>query len=193
MSTADWNFQASSGVDGVPALSNSDSKPKTETDLKPHVPSTPRRFHRVKTVRVQQGLSLRSAARRMGMTVLEAESLENEESNMLLSTLYQWQEALDVPITDLLVEEGDELSEPIERRARLVRVMKTAAAINEAAENSSIERMSRMLVEQLIEIMPELAEVSPWHAVGQRRSGDEVGRLAEQPIPEETFLSGGSW
>ena len=33
-----------------------------------------------------------------------------------------------------------------------------------------------MLIEQILEIMPELADVTPWHTVGQRRTLDDVGR-----------------
>ena len=46
--------------------------------------------------------------------------------------------------------------------------------------------MAENLVAQLLEIMPELKEVSPWHSVGQRRSLDEMGRIAEQPIGDPT-------
>ena len=40
---------------------------------------------------------------------------------------------------------------------------------------------------ELARIMPELKEVSPWHSVGQRRSLDELGRIAEQPISGRSF------
>ena len=47
------------------------------------------------------------------------------------------------------------------------------------------KRMAEMLVGQLVEIMPELEDVSPWHDYGQRRSLDEYGRAAERCISEE--------
>ena len=172
MSTAEWNVNVGTATGDIPSVS---SPPK-------------RRLHRINTVRVQQGISIRSAARRMKTTVLEAESLESETSNMLLSTLYKWAEALEVPVGDLLVEEDDGvLSEPVMRRARMVRIMKTAGSIMEKAPNDPIRRLATMMIEQLIELMPELREVSPWHSVGQRRSSDEQGRLAESPIPEDFF------
>jgi hypothetical protein len=40
-----------------------------------------------------------------------------------------------------------------------------------------------MLSEQLVEIMPELKQVAPWHSVGQRRTLDEYGRIVERQIP----------
>ncbi len=42
-----------------------------------------------------------------------------------------------------------------------------------------------MLVEQLLEIMPELREVSAWHSVGQRRTLDEFGRAIERTLPDD--------
>ena len=53
-----------------------------------------------------------------------------------------------------------------------------ANAILESAPSGAVQRMAENLVEQLIELMPELAEVSPWHSVGQRRSLEELGRIA---------------
>jgi len=44
-----------------------------------------------------------------------------------------------------------------------------------------------MLAEQLIEVMPELRGVGPWHSVGQRRSLDEWGRIAEQTLPDDVL------
>ena len=37
----------------------------------------------------------------------------------------------------------------------------------------------------LIEIMPELKEVAAWPTVGHRRTADEVGRIAEHPVPDD--------
>jgi hypothetical protein len=62
----------------------------------------------------------------------------------------------------------------------MVRVMKTVAAIMEKAENTGIERLAQTLVDQLVEIMPELKGINPWHSVGQRRSLNEYGRIMER-------------
>jgi hypothetical protein len=35
--------------------------------------------------------------------------------------------------------------------------------------------------------MPELADVTPWHTTGQRRTLDEVGRTARNVVPEDIF------
>lgn len=152
-------------------------------DIKTHGPHG-QPLHRIATVRRQQRLSLRSAARRMGSDIPTARRQEQETADLRLSELYRWQEMLDVPLSDLLVEPATPLSLPVMERARLLRLMKTATSILQRAESEPIRRMAQNLVEQLIEIMPELEDVSPWHAVGQRRSLDEYGRIAEFPIPD---------
>ena len=42
---------------------------------------------------------------------------------------------LGVPVAELLVGEGQELSDPVRRRAQLVNVMKTAVTMKETARN----------------------------------------------------------
>jgi hypothetical protein len=47
--------------------------------------------------------------------------------------------------------------------------------------------MVSMLVDQILELMPELADVTPWHTVGQRRTLDDVGRTARNPVADDVF------
>jgi len=68
-----------------------------------------------------------------------------------------------------------------------VKLMKTAAALRERTAGSAVARIVDMLVQQILEIMPELADVTPWHTVGQRRTLEEVGRTARCPVSEELF------
>jgi transcriptional regulator with XRE-family HTH domain len=144
-------------------------------------------LHRIQEVRRLQGMSLRTAARQMGTDVRSIRAQEQATTDLKLSDLYRWQEALEVPIGELLVEDDEPLSRNIRERAQLVKIMKSARALLETAESASTRRMAENLVEQLSELMPELAEVSPWHSVGQRRSLDEMGRIAEQPICDNMF------
>ncbi len=72
-------------------------------------------------------------------------------------------------------------------RARLLRIMKTVRAIKETATSASIQRFATMLEQQLVELMPELKDVSAWHSIGQRRSPNEVGRTAERVLPDNFF------
>lgn len=143
-----------------------------------------RPLHRLGVVRRQQGISLRSAARQLGTDVTNVKQQEEGAAELTLADLYRWQEILDVPVADLLVDPEGDLSRPIMERAQLLRLMKTAMAILHRTQSSNIRHLAQMLVEQLVEIVPELEEVSPWHAVGQRRSLDEYGRVAERVMPE---------
>jgi hypothetical protein len=69
----------------------------------------------------------------------------------------------------------------------MVKLMKTAAAIRERTQDTTTARMVSMLIEQILELMPELADVTPWHTVGQRRTLDDLGRTAQQMVSEEVF------
>ena len=147
----------------------------------------PQKLHRVRTVRLQQGVSLRSAARHMGTDVRSLRLQEQESTDLRISDLRKWQKALDVPLSELIVESDDGLSPPVLERARLIRLMKTAAAIREKSESEALARLAETLVGQLTELMPELADVSPWHTYGQRRSLEEFGRVIERRISDDIF------
>ncbi len=149
-------------------------------------PST-HKLHRINEVRLQQGASLRSVSRRMNLSSQEIRQQEDARTDLKISDLLKWQEILEVPLSDLLVDTTGPLSEPVNNRASMLRVMKTAKAIQESAHNRSVVRLANMMVEQLVKMMPELAEVSAWHTIGQRRGKDEVGRIVEQTIPDSLF------
>jgi transcriptional regulator with XRE-family HTH domain len=152
-----------------------------------------RTLHRIAEARRRQGVSLRSVARRLNKSAEQVRRLEEPTSDMLVSELYEWQQALEVPIVDLLLDCQAPLSEPVLTRARLLKIMKTVRAIRESTKCVSIDRMASMLEQQLIEIMPELKEVSAWHSVGQRRSHDELGRTAERVIPDSFFTDSSNY
>ena len=152
---------------------------------------TPKSFHRVAEVRQQQGVSLRSVSRRLDLSVQEIRHQEDPATDLRLSDLLKWQEVLEVPLADLLVDSEGPLSDPVFRRAAMLRVMKTAKAIQESAHDRSVVRLATMLIDQIVHMMPELAEVSAWHSVGQRRTQDEMGRIVERTISENFFSDTG--
>ena len=115
-------------------------------------------------------------------------SRNRETADLPLSVLYAWQKALDVPVAELLVEAGDALTTPVLERSQLVRLMKTVLAICEQARQESIRRMAQTMANQLIEIMPELARVGPWHTVGKRRRLNELGVAAQRRFADEVFI-----
>jgi transcriptional regulator with XRE-family HTH domain len=145
-------------------------------------------LHRLGIVRRLQGISRRTVARRLNMEVARVKIQERPTSDLLLSKLYEWQDVLEVPVTELLVEATNELATPVLKRAQLVRMMKTALAIREATAEEPIRRMAQTLVDQLTEVMPELRAVSPWHTVGKRRRRDEFGVAAERRLSEDVFI-----
>lgn len=151
----------------------------------PVVNALPTKLQKLSEARRRQGLSVRCVAQRLGRTVSEVRAQEDEHADLLVSELYRWQAALEVPVEELLEEPDDTLSPRVLTRARLLKVMKTAIAIRRQARSEAERRLARLLIEQLLEIMPELKEVSGWPAVGHRRRADETGRIAENPISED--------
>jgi transcriptional regulator with XRE-family HTH domain len=151
----------------------------------PSIPLIRKKLQKLSAARRRQGLSVRCVAQRLGRTVGEVRAQEEEHSDILISELYRWQAALEVPLEELLEEPDDSLSPRVLTRARLLKVMKTAMAIRRQARSESQRRLSSLLIEQLLEIMPELKEVSGWPAVGHRRRANEVGRIGENPVSED--------
>lgn len=142
-------------------------------------------LQQVGEARRRQSLSIRCVAQRLGMTVGEVRAQEEPDADMLLSELYRWQSVLDVPLEELLADPQDALSPRVLMRARMLRVMKTARALRAQARSEAEHRLAKLLIGQLIEIMPELKEVAAWPTVGHRRTADEIGRIGERPIPDD--------
>jgi len=186
MSIADWNSDALNDASEVAQKTCQESSGRElpiEVDL--DVATSQRPLHRLATVRKQQGISQRNVARRLGVDVSTVCEHEQEDADLMLSTLYAWQKVLEVPVSELLVDSDAPLSPPVMERARLVKLMKTAAAIMEKAHSNALRRLVTMMVEQLLEIMPELRDVSAWHTIGQRRTLDDYGRAVERQLPDD--------
>jgi hypothetical protein len=175
MSTVEYNFDI--GGFQTPAPS----------PVSPAGNSTKQLMHRISEVRQEQGVSVRSAARRMNVSMQDVRSQEDPTSDLRLSQLHLWQEVLEVPLADLLIDNDGPLSTPVSQRARMLRVMKTVKALAESAHEPPVKRLIEMLITQLVEVMPELKDVSAWHSVGQRRTQDEMGRIIERTIPDSFF------
>lgn len=149
-------------------------------------------LHRIAAVREQQGVTQRNVARRLGMELAVVRRQEQPDCDLRISDLMLWQQVLEVPIAELLVEGEGQLSGPVLARSRMVKLMKTAAAIREQSGSGALGKLADMLITQILEIMPELADVTPWHSVGQRRTLAELGRTACQVVSEDSLRSGGS-
>ncbi|QDV14160.1 hypothetical protein CA51_40540 [Rosistilla oblonga] len=114
---------------------------------------------------------------------------EKPSTDVPMSVLMCWRDALEVPLAELLVEPDMRLSQSIAHRAKLVRMMKTILTLCEHGGDERTQRLVTMLREQMLELMPELTEVTGWPSMGSRRSQDELGRIGQQPISLDGFSS----
>lgn len=174
----------------VPVFIEQGSRPTGPVDAAPRPTASPAPrppLHRLAEARRREGLTHRRVAGRLGISAEEVQQQEDPSSDMLLSELYRWQEALQVPAAELLSEPAGDLSPPVQLRARLLRVMKTARSIQERARQTSVRRLATMLVEQLVEMVPELKDTVAWPAIGQRRSSNEMGEAFFRRISRDVL------
>ncbi len=183
---------AGSVLESVTWLTTLDGKPTTgevSVALPPaRSPASGRPLQRLGEVRRREGLPRGRIAHRLGVSVRQVEQQEEPSSDMSLSDLYRWQEALGVPAAELLQEPAEELSPPVQLRARLVRVMKTARLIEEMARQTPVRRLVKSLLDQLLEVMPELKETTAWPVVGHRRRQDELGQAFFRRLSRDFFV-----
>ena len=179
--------RAATEYDARVGLSEGVTKSSIRPSVRPSIRPA-KALHRIAEVRQRQGVTLRNVARRLGVEMSVVRRQEQPDCDVRVSDLMKWQEVLEVPVSELLVEAEGQLSGPVLERSRMVKLMKTAAAIREQATAATgLRRMADMLVEQVLEIMPELADVTPWHHVGQRRTLNDVGRTARCLVSEDVF------
>jgi len=147
-----------------------------------------RPLHRLGEARRQEDISRHNVAHHLGITVQDVRRQECTTTDLPLSLLHKWANALGLPVAELVEEPDGSLSTPLMNRARLVRVMKTAMAILKRTGDPQTKQLARNMVDQLIEIMPELRGIVAWHAVGKHRSLDELGSTAERGFSDEVFI-----
>jgi len=187
MSLADYQQSASPATGPVPftpPLRDTTSQTEVSPGVNSTLPKKKQGLHRLREARIAQGVSPRNMARRLDIDLAELERLEDPKSDVSLAQLYAWQEVLEVPITELLLETEESLSSPVMIRAQLVRLMKTVRAMQEQAKEVGIQRMAQMGVEQLLQIMPELERVTAWPSVGQYRDARGPGQAACRHFPD---------
>ena len=146
-------------------------------------------LHRIAEVCRREGVSERTAARRLGVQASEITRQQEQSTDLRLSDLYRWQELLDVPLDELLAGPSDHLAPNLLTRARLVRLMKSGRSIAETATSESENRFAHRIIDLLLEIMPELDEITAWHSVGQRRDMNDLGRIMERRLPDDLFFN----
>ena len=144
---------------------------------------TVRRWHRLRTVREREGISLKTVSRRSHVGVPQLRQEEDETRDLTLSQLYVWQRALRVPISELMVDAEDSLDEKIRLRCAMLRLTRTAKTILRESRTATVRNLAQTMLNQIYEVMPEAAAMGPWNEVGQRRSPQDVPRIVEQTVP----------
>ena len=66
--------------------------------------------------------------------------------------------------------------------------MKTVRTILEKTRQDSVRSMAQTMVNELVEIMPELAEIGVWTIGGRQRRLSEVGVAAERRMAADMFV-----
>ena len=150
------------------------AKPSSSKSERPKPEKSTRPLHFIASTLRKQNATLAGCARRLGLTPSEAAEQIRPDSDLSLSQLYAWRAVLDVPTSELLPLE-DVVPDPIRNRALLLRTMKTARQLQDLSRGTRLEPAVASLVDQLIELMPELAEVPAWPSVGQSRAPREFG------------------
>jgi transcriptional regulator with XRE-family HTH domain len=154
--------------------------------MRPAAP-TGARLHRIAEVMEQENVSARAVALRMNVPQSQAAAESQPTSDLLLTALYRWQAALNVPLSEILGETDDRLSPQIRFRSSLLKAMRTVRSIQERADSEAVQRLGLQLAQQLLALMPELEHVGSWPTFGQRRRPDEPGAIWEKQIPADFF------
>ena len=139
--------------------------------------------HYLKETFKNQGLSIAYCAKKMGISVEEAIRQMDPEYNLSLRQMFAWSEALDVPLPELLPFDS-RTSDPIRNRGLLLRIVKTARTIQNLSKNTPVQYAAQTLVDQLLELIPEYANVEPWPTVGKSRAAKSEG-VAARPIDSD--------
>lgn len=146
-------------------------------------------YHRIRAVRLQLQVSIRTFADLLGVGIKSARDIESPENDVGLARLRVIARHFRVPVTELIVEdEGDELHQ---LRGFVVRVIKVCVAMEERSLASG-EGMNlvKMLKARAVELLPEAAEVHDEH-FHSLRPGDEPGRIAGTMIPVDAQVRDG--
>jgi transcriptional regulator with XRE-family HTH domain len=129
-------------------------------------------LHRLGEARRQEDVSRRNVARHLGITVEDVRRQECQTTDLPLSVLHKWANAMDLPVAELVVEQDDSFSMPVFNRVCLMRAMRTAMAILERTGNPQTKRLAQTMVDQLMEITPELRRMNGTETNG--RVNDEA-------------------
>ena len=116
-----------------------------ESSDKPEV-----KYHRLRTVRQQQCVSLRDIAERTGVSVHTASQEENGEIDLSLSRLFAWQQALEVPIAELLV--NYQFSGENEEQRSVSKAIQLAKQALQRSDSPDVRAVTQAVVDELVNL-----------------------------------------
>jgi transcriptional regulator with XRE-family HTH domain len=149
---------------------------------------TPRRLHRLAEVRRRKRVTRKQLAEALRVDVEAVRQQEDESCDLRLSTLYQWQRLLGAPIGELLVDAGHPLALPPLGKRRISGMMKAALTILRESRQPMIRRMASTLLNQLLEMAPQLEGFVAAQGVSPSRNLDSQGRLLPGGLPVKLFM-----
>jgi transcriptional regulator with XRE-family HTH domain len=145
-------------------------------------------LHRLAAVRAARKVSPSVLAQRLNITAEQVKLREQGSVDLPLSELYKWAAALEVPVERLLVNSDVVVPVPEMDLESAKELLRTARALCAETDHPNLERMATALVEQIVELAPELkdAALAP-AAEGRRRAGRAHSMVVPQ-LPENVFI-----
>ena len=154
------------------------------------LPAAPLRpaLHRLAAARREKGLSLKAMAAKLHVDVETVRQQEQETGDLWLSVLEQWRQALDVPLAELLVETSYPLALPRIPERKTAELLNAVLAILKQTKQPGIRRMAHTLVDQLVELRPELKSLAAQCGAGGAQLLDSQGQSVGHKLPLDVFL-----
>lgn len=109
------------------------------------------KYHRLQTVRQKQCISLRDVAVKTGVSVEMASREENGEADLTLGRLFEWQKALGVPISDLLV--SNQFPSENEEIKSIAKTIQLAKQTLQRSDSPDVRSMTQAIIEELNRLM----------------------------------------
>ena len=143
--------------------------------------SNSRTKHRLKEARVLAGISLRSVSRKTGIPIATLRQQEASD-DISLRDLCLWQDALGVPLSELVHDTPERTDDILRMRAALIQLMRSVRSLQSGKLTERQDAIVQNMASELESMMPELSSVKSWpQSVGRRRP-DQAGRIESQVI-----------
>jgi transcriptional regulator with XRE-family HTH domain len=146
-----------------------DGQDQPQDIVKPAAATPKVALHRLAEVRKKNGVTWFELARRMGVTAEHVRHQEEAE-DVSIGTLKLWSAALNVPITDLIVEPDEWLNAAHLEKPEAERLLRLAYKLRDRSRRRAIQRLAQTFVDQLTEMYPEMDPASN----GQKRRVGEI-------------------